>query len=82
MWLSAERPTLNSDHFLPFILGFFWLRGFSQLLIWYLFRSTNKTGFVFYHHFGLSEMQLAICVYIIDLLIFSLWITLVSRVMQ
>ncbi|OJW70904.1 MAG: hypothetical protein BGO59_32275 [Spirosoma sp. 48-14] len=82
MWLVAGYPTLKSDQFLSFVTKFFWLRTASQLLIWYLFRLTNRKEFVFYHHFGLSEIQLAGGVYIIDILLVSLCICLASLILQ
>ena len=82
MWFAAGYPTLESDKFMSFITKFFWLRSLTQLAIWYLFRTTNRKGFVFYNHFGLSEIQLAGGVYIIDLLIFSLCICLASLILR
>lgn len=82
MWLAAGYPTPKSDQFMPFITRFFWLRSLSQLVIWYLYRLTNRKGFVFYHHFGLSELQLASGVYLIDILLFSLCVCLASLFIQ
>ena len=82
MWGLAGHPTLASTNLLSFITKFFWLRTPSQLLIWYLFRSTNRKGFVFYQHFGLSELQLASGVYVLDLLFISVWICLASLLLQ
>src|SRR5687768_923318 len=59
MWVMAGRPAFSSIKFAAFVVAFIWLRSFCQLLIWYLFRSFNRKGFAFYHHFGLSEIQLA-----------------------
>ncbi|WP_138476879.1 hypothetical protein [Dyadobacter bucti] len=78
MWAMAGAPTISSEKFLSFLIYFFWLRSACQLLVWYLFRLTNQKGLVFYHHFGLSKIQLAAGVYVLDLLIFSLCIGLVS----
>jgi hypothetical protein len=80
MWSIARFPTLISDQFPAFVTAFVWLRTFCQLLIWYLFRSFNQKGFVFYHHFGLSEMRLAFITYLLDLLLFALWIIIVSLI--
>lgn len=82
MWALAGYPTLLSIDLLSFLTKFFWLRTLSQLLIWYLFRATNRKGFVFYQHFGLSELQLASGVYTLDLIFISLWICLASLLPQ
>lgn len=78
MWALAEAPLLGSGKFIAFLILFFWLRTPCQLLIWYLFRLTNQKGFVFYNHFGLSEIRLACFTYLFDLIIFMLWIILTS----
>ena len=80
MWLLAGSPTSSFEKFATFLAAFFWLRTLCQLLVWYLFRKTNQKGFVFYHHFGLSEIQLAGGIYIFDLLLFTLWILFVSLI--
>lgn len=74
IWALANFPTFISPNFLQFLLRFLWLRTFCQLLIWYVFRLTNKEGFVFYHHFGYSERRLAVLLYLMDLSIFLLTI--------
>ncbi|WP_439558179.1 hypothetical protein [Dyadobacter sp.] len=78
MWGIAEFPSLKSDIFPSFILAFLWLRSACQALIWYLFRSSNRKGFIFYHHFGLSEVKLALLTYLLDLAVFALWIILAT----
>lgn len=78
MWLLAGYPTFSSPDFLSFSTYFFWLRSFAQLLIWLVFRLSNRQGFAFYHHFGLSEIELAIGSYVIDLILFTTWLCLVS----
>jgi hypothetical protein len=80
MWSLAGFPLLESDQFSAFLVAFVWLRSFCQILIWYLFRYFNEKGFVFYHHFGLSEIQLACIIYLLDLLIFASWIILISLI--
>jgi hypothetical protein len=82
MWLLAGYPTLSSERFLFFITKFVWLRTAGQLIIWYLFRTTHRNRFVFYRHFGFSELHLAIGSYLIDLLLFGLWLCLISLIPQ
>ncbi|CCH52611.1 hypothetical protein BN8_01624 [Fibrisoma limi BUZ 3] len=78
LWLLAGMPTLRSGNFSEALVFLLWTRTLSQLLIWYLFRTTNRKGFFFYHHFGWSERQLALLSYLIDLVCFGLWICLMS----
>ncbi|WP_031527442.1 hypothetical protein [Dyadobacter crusticola] len=76
MWGIVDFPSFTAEVFPTFIMIFLWLRSGCQALIWYLFRSSNRKGFVFYNHFGLSEMRLALLTYLLDLAVFALWIIL------
>ncbi|RIV21537.1 hypothetical protein DYU11_19240 [Fibrisoma montanum] len=78
LWLLAGLPTVSSEAFNEALVFLLWTRTLSQLLIWYLFRTTNGKGFFFYNHFGWSERQLALLSYLIDLVCLGLWICLMS----
>lgn len=72
MWSYGGFPTFGKSSslmvfFIPMFIG---LRTICQALIWYLFRMDNRTGFYFYNHFGFSEWQLAIGVYVFEMVMF------------
>lgn len=74
IWWNGGLPTFGSsaDLLMVFIPFYLFLRTICHALIWYLFRMDNRKGFYFYHHFGFSEWQLAIGVYVFEMILFVL----------
>lgn len=61
-----------------FVVFFIWLRTAGQIGIWYLMRQKLRNQFVFYAHFGFSEIQLALICFLIDLILIGACIVIKS----
>jgi hypothetical protein len=75
MWAYASFPLPNNPgRFLLFLILLFWLRTPCQMLIWYLYKRSDRKGLYFFFHFGFSEIQLFLATYLFDVFVLAVLI--------